>query len=235
MNRNSLTTTQALGMLIGLALLAPPAEAVEQAPAATVHVADFEIDPRMIKSERSPLPPPLPGPLGRALPRPPGVAEDPPVRAAKLVDAMAQAIVVDLRKKGVNARRLPAGEKPAQGWLVSGRFTEVDEGDRMQRAVVGFGAGQTALQVVVTTRNLAGHEAGSTSEVTAGAESRQLPGAIVTMNPYVAAARFVMAGGDLSKNVRQTASNIAAAVLRDTRASGAAGRCDAPCNTGGTK
>ena len=35
---------------------------------------------------------------------------------------------------------------------------------------------------------------------------------MITLNPYVAAARFVLAGHDLERNVRQTAGQIAADV-----------------------
>lgn len=37
-----------------------------------------------------------------------------------------------------------------------GVFTEVDEGDRLRRATIGFGAGKTDLQVLVSLDNLAG-------------------------------------------------------------------------------
>ncbi len=37
-----------------------------------------------------------------------------------------------------------------------------------------------------------------------------MPGAIITLNPYVAAARFVLSGHDLEKNVKQTTAKIAA-------------------------
>jgi hypothetical protein len=41
------------------------------------------------------------------------------------------------------------------------------------------------------------------------------------MNPYVAAARFVLAGDDREQNVKQTAGKIAADVTARARAAGA--------------
>jgi hypothetical protein len=41
-----------------------------------------------------------------------------------------------------------------------------------------------------------------------------MPGAIVTRNPYVAAAKFVMSRRDLPKNIRQTAQTIADQIIR---------------------
>ena len=44
-----------------------------------------------------------------------------------------------------------------------------------------------------------------------------MPGAAITLNPYVAAAKFLLAGRDLDKSVRHAASDIADAVVRDIR------------------
>ena len=50
------------------------------------------------------------------------------------------------------------------------------------------------------------------------ADSGKLPGAAITLNPYVAAARFVLAGGDLDRNVKQTAAQIAEQTARRLKA-----------------
>jgi len=41
------------------------------------------------------------------------------------------------------------------------------------------------------------------------ADIGKLPGAVITLNPYVAGARFVIAGGDLDRNVKDLAARIA--------------------------
>jgi hypothetical protein len=41
------------------------------------------------------------------------------------------------------------------------------------------------------------------------ATSNKLPGAVITLNPYVAAAKFVLAGHDLDRSTHATAEKIA--------------------------
>jgi hypothetical protein len=41
-----------------------------------------------------------------------------------------------------------------------------------------------------------------------------MPGAVVARNPYVAAAKFIMARRDLPKNIRQTAQTVADQIVR---------------------
>jgi len=182
----------------------------------TVYVRDFDLDAATIKVERGvlpPPPPPPPGPLGRVLPAPPGAPTDAAGRARELIELMSNALVDDLSKAGLVARRLRVDEAaPARGWLVRGIFTDVNEGNRLRRAAIGFGAGETRLQVVVAVDNLADGAPRPFYELDTTAASGPLPGAVITLNPYVAAARFVLAGHDLERNVKQTAGQIAADV-----------------------
>jgi Domain of unknown function (DUF4410) len=131
-------------------------------------------------------------------------------KAVSLVDRLSDAIVSDLEAKGLDARRLPKGAQlPRQGWLVRGAFLDIDEGSRVRRSIIGFGAGQTDLQLAVAVDNLStGTAAVPLYQVQAAAESGKGPGAVVTLNPYVAAAKFVMAGHDLDRNAEQSASKI---------------------------
>jgi hypothetical protein len=192
--------------------IAPPA-----APAA-IFVRDFELEAATLTAERGllsplPLPPSPPGPLGRVFPGPPGESRDAALRARELVDLMATTLVGDLAKAGFVARRLRADEPaPAGGWLVRGVFTEVNEGNQLRRAAIGFGAGETQLQVVVAVDDLAAGAPRPLYELETTAASAKLPGAVILLNPYVAAARFVLAGRDLEQNVKRTAGKIAADV-----------------------
>jgi hypothetical protein len=163
-----------------------------------IYVTDFELDAQTIQSEPGLLPPPPlpPGPLGNILPRPPGAAKDPAVRARELVDLMSTSLVENLAQAGLQALRWRASEPlPAAGWLVRGVFTQVDEGHRLRRAAIGFGAGQTELQVVVSVDDLAQGVPRPLYELNTSADSGRVPGAIITLNPYVAAARFVLSDG----------------------------------------
>jgi hypothetical protein len=178
---------------------------------AIAYVADFELDARTVRPERGilRLPPPLPtfeGPL----PKFPGTAKDPAARADEVVSLMSRSIVKELEAAGMQARRLGKGESvPTAGWLVRGVFTSVQEGNRLQRAIIGFGAGHTDLQVIVAIDDLAGGRPKPLYAVETKADSGKLPGAIIMPNPAVAAARFVIASGDFDRNVRQSATRIA--------------------------
>ncbi len=210
-----LTHLLALAILCGLGCKSAHVTAERQLapePAAkpvVVYVADFEIG--VVKHEDGILSG-RPGPVGRIGQRLYGTSSDPAARAQQIVDLMANSLVKELAKSGFNALRLPPSQPvPATGWLVRGLFTEVEEGNRLRRALIGFGEGQTDIQVVTTIADLSQGPPKPLYEVATDAASGNKPGAAPTLvlGPYGAAARFVMAGQDLDKNVRQTAAEIA--------------------------
>jgi hypothetical protein len=88
--------------------------------------------------------------------------------------------------------------------------------NRLRRALIGFGAGQTDLQVVTGIDNLSQGSPKPIYAIDTHADSGKTPGAAPTivLGPYGAAARFVMAGKDPDKNVKQTASKITAGIAR---------------------
>jgi hypothetical protein len=187
-----------------------------------VYVADFDLDAADIKSEKGllPSPPKLPGPLGDVLPPLPGSPRDPQKLARELVDSMSATLVKDLTKAGLTARRLRAGEplptNATAGWLVRGVFTDVNQGNQLHRAVIGFGVGKTDLQVLVDIADLVHGAPKNFYELNTTATSGKGPGAgpMIVLCPAGAAARFVIAGKDLDKNVKQTAAKIAGEVVQ---------------------
>lgn len=196
--------------------------AAPTAKPAVVYVADFDLDAADIKSEKGLLPPApkLPGPLGNLLPAPPGTPKDPTKLAHELVETLSASLVKDLTKAGLTARRWRTGEPlPNAGWLVRGVFTDVSQGNQLQRAVIGFGLGKTDLQVLVDVANLARGTPEPFYELRTSANSGKAPGAgpMIALNPAGAAARFVIAGNDLNRNAKQTAAKIADDVVQRTR------------------
>lgn len=130
--------------------------------------------------------------------------------ARELIELMSTSLVQESAKAGLNARRLRAGDsQPDVGWLVRGMFTQVDEGNRLNRAVIGFGAGQTGLQLVVAIDDAQGTPK-PFYELDTSATSGKAPGAVITLNPYVAIAKFALSSRDLEQNVKQAAAKIAA-------------------------
>jgi hypothetical protein len=178
---------------------------------AVVYVTDFELGAQDIHHEDGILP----GGSrvgGRVRGILSGASKDPAARARQLVDLMARSLLNDLTKAGFSALRLPPGAAPpTSGWLVRGVFTEVQEGNRLQRALIGFGEGATDLQVITAVDDLSQGPPRPLYEVDTDATSGKTPGAAPTivLGPYGVAARFVMAEKDLDKNVKQTASQIA--------------------------
>lgn len=192
---------------------------------AIVYVADFELDASDIRSEPGLLAPPpkLPGPLGQLSPAPPGASKDPRELARDVVDAMNQALVEELNQAGFTARRLPkSAAPPSSGWLIRGVFTEVNQGDRLRRAAIGFGQGKTELRVMVDLHDLSQGTPKPFYELATTADSGKGPGsaAMVMRFPAAIAVRFVLAGKDLDRNVKQTAVRIAEEIGRQAKATG---------------
>jgi len=97
----------------------------------------------------------------------------------------------------------------------------VNQGDQLSRAVIGFGAGKTDLQVLVDINDLAQGPPKRFYELNTSASSGNTSGVgpAIVLCPAGAAARFVIASKDLDQNVKQTASKIAAEVVHRGRLS----------------
>lgn len=187
----------------------------------TVYVADFTLaiqDFRGDQGVRGALPERLNGGavglVGNRLPQPLKTA-DPAAKAQEIVRIMAEALVSDLKDKGVPAQRLAGMVLPREGWLINGRFTEVDEGNRVRRAALGFEQGASRMQVQVGISDLSNpHPTVPFVEFGAVKQPGENIGAALTMNPYAAAARFVMEKNASEKDTRKTAAEIVEELLK---------------------
>lgn len=185
------------------------------APAPIVYVSDFDLDVANVTPDSGPgqrvrrlrgLLPSGPGPLGKD--------KNPQDHARDIVNEMADALTADLKKGGVDARRIAPGQPlPATGWQVRGVFLSVDDGNRLRRAMVGFGAGQNDIQVAVSCDSLGTADLPPLYQAVEEADSNGKPGAMIKLNPYVIAAKFVMAGGDEKKTIKKTAQQISDSVI----------------------
>ena len=186
--------------------------ATPSAKPTVIYVADFDLGDQDIKHQDGMLTGESRLPGGRVRSLLSGAPKDPEARARQLVELMSTTLLKELTKAGFSALKLrPGAAIPADGWLVRGVFTEVQEGNRLQRALIGFGQGATDLQVITDVDDLAHGPPKPLYEVDTDATSGKTPGAAPTLliGPYGAAARFVMAKKDLEKNVKQTAAQIA--------------------------
>lgn len=141
--------------------------------------------------------------------------DDPTLTATTLVNLLATSIAQELGKNLIPAMRLPQGQAlPDSGWLVRGRFIIVDEGNRVRRAVIGFGEGATDMQVDFEVCELGRNPLTPFLVSSAESGSGKKPGAMVTMNPYVAAAKFVLAKNASENDVRQVGAEIALTIIK---------------------
>jgi hypothetical protein len=185
--------------------------AMPSAAPRVIYVKDFYLGPGSFQAESGILPiSPIPAVHGAFIPRILGVPEDNGDRERELLKLMSSALLDDLTTAGLNARFLPSGELiPSEGWLVRGAFVQVDEGNRMRRALIGFGSGATKLRVIVWVSDLAHVSSGPFCALDTSTHSSRKPGAALSFDPYVGAARFVLDGLDLDANVTQIAAQIA--------------------------
>jgi hypothetical protein len=183
----------------------------------TVYIADFQLQADDIRSEgplsnvdRTPL-------LGRVLPYSPlMIHSSKSDRAKHLAALMNSSITNDLKERGFHVGRLVPGQPtPSTGWLVSGEFLTVDEGDRAKRALVGFGAGHSNLVFRAYVTDLADPTAKQPLlSVTTDARSGKTPGAVLGFNPFAAGAGFVLAGLASDNDVKNSASKLSDEIVR---------------------
>ena len=197
--------------LTGLRELSP----VPEITPSIIYVADFTLDPQSIRVETGVLPV---SPVSSdksdesetLFPRLVGMPVERAVRARELVSLMATSLVEDLRNLGLNANRLSVNDQAAaDGWLVRGRFIRIDEGNRIRRALVGFGDGKTELEVLTSLSDLASGAPKPFCALGTEARSSRGAGAIISFDPYDALGRFMICGLDLDKNVMESAGRIA--------------------------
>jgi len=191
-------------------------------PPSIILVEDFELDSVNVRSEHGLIQ--RPHLLGRLLPgRSACNSNDPDACAAELRELISSSLVEDLRKKGLNAVRAnPAEPLPSSGWLVRGVFTDVDTGNRLRRAVIGFGSGATQMQLVLGIADLSHGLPQPMYQAEASATSGKAPGGAVMLNPVAIGARFVMARKDIDKSAKELAAQVADSIA--ARAGMPAGR-----------
>ena len=140
--------------------------------------------------------------------------QDPESKGRKLVDLLSSSLTKELDDSSLPARRLPPGQPlPDKGWLIRGQFVEVDEGNRVRRAVIGFGAGETHMEIQVTVTDCGAHPDSPFLMFGTVAETGKMPGAIISKNPYVAAAKFVLSKNAPEKDVKHIAGRIATEIV----------------------
>lgn len=141
----------------------------------------------------------------------PDISGTPAQQASQIVNTLAECITSDLNDRGFPAERIKdvSGNLPTDGWLIQGQFTEVNEGNRMERAIIGFGQGATSMDIQVGVSDLSSKTPKAPFAIFGTVKDPgKMPGAIATMNPYVAAAKFHMEKNATSKDIQNTADQV---------------------------
>jgi len=136
--------------------------------------------------------------------------ETPAQKAARFAALLSETIANELAALKIPANREPLGAPlPADGLVVSGEFLELDEGNRLRRAIIGFGAGATEVFAQVAVYDLAQSRDQPILVYGTGTGSKPMPGAVVTLNPYAMAAKYVLSRNATEKDVRKLGRQIA--------------------------
>lgn len=152
------------------------------------------------------------------------MAPDNPTPQA-VTDTITKSVIDGLKQQnlGFPVEFLPPGTPPpASGWLVQGQFQNVDPGNRAQRAVIGFGAGEATTEVAVQVDRLGDGTVTPVLQFGSNADSGHAPGAVVTMNPYAAAAKFVLGRNATNRDIEKMGTAIAQEIAKYARERGVA-------------
>jgi len=111
-------------------------------------------------------------------------------------------VAANLTGKGITATCLNRGTPPAGNnvLIVDGKFTDINEGNRLRRMVVGLGSGQSTLDTNVQTYQKTDEGSQQLADFTTHADSGYMPGAGIT-GPAGAAAGGATAAASLAVNV----------------------------------
>jgi hypothetical protein len=152
-----------------------------------------------------------------------GTDSSPKGQAQAIVDTIGNTIVSELQSKGFAARRVREGAKPASGWIVRGKFSTLEQGDRALRTAIGFGAGSTNLNVDAILAEIVNGQEKPISLIDTSNKTGKGPGGVAmaaaTKNPYAIAVKYALSGRDLQKNIRKTAKAVADQVAKSASSS----------------
>jgi hypothetical protein len=144
---------------------------------------------------------------------------------------MTDGLAIHLRKYLAPTAGLPDGVAVPAGdhWVLTGRFTRINQGSRALRSTLGFGAGGTKLDCTVTVANHAMGESRPFVLIQTTGGSNAMPGAImgVIAWPMILQGAEGLAAG-VSGDAHRSAREISAALTEYLRVRGVPVAKDAP-------
>jgi hypothetical protein len=136
--------------------------------------------------------------------------ETPAQKAARMAGLLSETIANELARMKIPATRKAKDVPwPVTGLILTGQFVQVEEGQRLKRAVIGFGAGATETLAQVEVFDLAQSREKPSLVYGTGTGSKHTPGSILLRNPWAMAARYVLSRNATEKDVRALGKQIA--------------------------
>jgi hypothetical protein len=115
--------------------------------------------------------------------------------------ALADEMVKKINALGLPAQRLQRGmQPPPNSLIIDGRFVDINEGNRLQRTVIGLGLGQSTMDTEVQVYGPSSSGYRQLLEFKTHADSGEMPGAAIT-GPAGAAAAGGLTVGVAAANV----------------------------------
>ncbi|MBX3357408.1 MAG: DUF4410 domain-containing protein [Phycisphaeraceae bacterium] len=144
--------------------------------------------------------------------------EDQETRSRKLVELFSKTLAEDLSNAGMRAVVVGAGPIPPEdGWVVRGEFVRLDEGNRLARTAIGLGAGAAEVRVIATVADSAHDSRNAGQHYDLEKKAGLLPGAVFLMNPYAAAAKFVISKAAPDVDVKRAAQALSDQIVQGIR------------------
>ena len=132
--------------------------------------------------------------------------DNPTDQQAQIAHQTAQNICIqvaaDLTQKGINSTCLQRGVPPTGSnvLILDGQFTDISEGNRLRRMVIGLGSGQSKVNTVVQVIQRTDQGSTEILDFETSADSGYMPGAGIT-GPAGAAAGGATAAASLGVNL----------------------------------
>jgi len=111
-------------------------------------------------------------------------------------------VAANLTQKGITATCIQRGVPPTGSnvLILDGQFTDISEGNRLRRMVIGLGAGASKLDAVVQVLQKTDESTVELMDFTTSADSGYMPGAGIT-GPAGAAAGGAVAAASIGVNI----------------------------------
>ncbi len=107
--------------------------------------------------------------------------------AHQVAEATSYRIQADIQKMGFATTVLPRDNQTSGNvFVIEGQFIDINEGNRLRRLVIGLGAGQSTVSAEVQMYHLAVSNSEPVVQLTANANSGEMPGALIMGAPGAA-------------------------------------------------